>query len=67
MTKFPQKNLKDSISSSIWIILFRDEIITNLRNIFSNPVAFSIEAIVVPLVIILMIIQKTKGKPPAVV
>jgi hypothetical protein len=52
---------------SIWIILFRDEIITNLRNIFSNPVAFSIEAIVVPLVIILMIIQKTKGKPPAVV
>lgn len=51
----------------IWIILFRNEIITNIHNIFSNPMALSIELITVPVVVILMIIQKTKGKGPVVV
>ncbi len=51
----------------IWIILFRNEIITNIHIIFSNPMALSIGLITVPVVVILMIIQKTKGKGPVVV
>jgi LexA-binding, inner membrane-associated putative hydrolase len=52
---------------SIWLILFRDEIIRNVHNIISNPVAFSMEVIIVPVVVILMIIRKTKGRGPVVV
>lgn len=49
-----------------WLILFWPEIKLNLLNIFSNPIAFSLEVILVPLTVFLMIIQK-RGKSPAVV
>jgi LexA-binding, inner membrane-associated putative hydrolase len=52
---------------SIWLILFRDEIIRNVHNIISNPVAFSMEVTIVPVVVILMIMRKAKGRGPVVV
>lgn len=51
----------------IWLILFWDKIEQNLVNIFYNPLAFSMEAVLIPLVIIIMIRQKTKKGTPAVV
>lgn len=52
---------------SIWLILFRNEIITNIQNVLSNPIAFSMYATIVPAAIALMILQKSKGKGPVVV
>jgi hypothetical protein len=53
---------------SIWIILFRDQILQNIfLNVLSNPIALGMEVIAVPLVIIFMIKQKTKGNKPAVI
>lgn len=50
-----------------WLMLFWPEIKINLLIIVSNPIAFSMEAILVPVTLVLMIIQKTRGKSPAVV
>lgn len=55
-----------AILFGFWLILFWSEIKLNLLNIFSNPIAFSLEVILVPLTVVLMIIQK-RGKYPAVV
>jgi hypothetical protein len=50
-----------------WLMLFWEEIKINLLNIVSNPIALSLEVILVPITLILMIIQKTRGKTAAVV
>ncbi|MGC2382068.1 MAG: hypothetical protein WA631_03035 [Nitrososphaeraceae archaeon] len=53
---------------SIWIILFRDQILRNIfLNVLSNTIALGLEVIIVPLVIIFTIKQKTKGSKPAIV
>jgi hypothetical protein len=52
---------------STWVFLFRNEIYANLLSVASNPVALSMEAIMVPVVVILLILQKTRGKGPVVV
>ena len=53
---------------SIWMVLFRDQILQNIfHNVLSNPIALGVEMIAVPLVILFMIKQKTKGNKPAVV
>ncbi|HYY50847.1 MAG TPA: hypothetical protein VE643_08240 [Nitrososphaeraceae archaeon] len=47
---------------------YKDQIVRNIfHNILSNPLALSLEIILVPLVIFLMIKQKMRGKGPAVV
>jgi hypothetical protein len=51
-----------------WVMLYKDQIFRNIfLNVLSNPMALSLEIILVPLVIFLMIRQKTKGMGPAVV
>jgi LexA-binding, inner membrane-associated putative hydrolase len=77
--KVPRTNLRTNLLKypifgiglvlfSIWLVLFRDQILTNIfLNILSNPLALSMEIVLVPLVLALMIIQKTRGKEPAVV
>ncbi len=51
----------------LWMILFRDEILKNLYNIFANPIAFLMMAILIPISIAILIWQKTKGKDNAVI
>ena|SRR5215469_18681677 len=51
----------------IWLILFWPQIKINLFNIVSNPIALSLEVILVPATLTLMIIQKTRGRTRAVV
>lgn len=55
------------ISFGLWLTLFWPEIKANVFNIVSNPVAFSLEVILVPVTLDLMIIQKTRGKSATVV
>jgi LexA-binding, inner membrane-associated putative hydrolase len=50
-----------------WLMLFWPEIKINLFNIVSNPIALSLQVILVPLTLVLMILQKTRGKAAAVV
>jgi hypothetical protein len=52
----------------VWIVLFQEQILQNIfLNVISNPIAFGLEMIAVPLVILFMVKQKTTGDKPAVV
>lgn len=56
------------VFNTVWMVLFRDQILQNIfHNVLSNPIALGVEMIAVPLVILFMIKQKTKGNKPAVV
>ena len=50
-----------------WLMLFWPEIKINLFNIVSNPIALSLQVILVPLTLVLMVLQKTRGEAAAVV